>query len=81
MNQNDTSFRMSLIWAPWEYAMLMCLLPFSSTIIYLQNDVWHQNTVYPGFFRVSQILRKKGKLVYVLFCGSYFLQFRRIYKK
>jgi hypothetical protein len=30
-----------------------------------------------GFFRVSQILRKKGKFVHFLFCESYFLRFRR----
>jgi hypothetical protein len=33
-----------------------------------------------GFFRVSQILRKKGKLVHFSFCGSYFLRFKSIYR-
>jgi hypothetical protein len=33
-----------------------------------------------SFFRVSQILRKKGKLVHFLFCGSYFLRFKTIYR-
>jgi hypothetical protein len=32
------------------------------------------------FFRVSQILRKKGKLVHFLFCGSYFWRFKTIYR-
>jgi hypothetical protein len=36
MTRNDTSFRMSVLWAPWEYAKQLYLLPFSSTIIYLQ---------------------------------------------
>jgi hypothetical protein len=36
--------------------------------------------VYPVFFRVSQILRKKGKFVHFLFCGSYYLRFKRIYR-
>jgi hypothetical protein len=33
-----------------------------------------------GFFRVSQILWKKGKLVHCLFCGNYFLWFKTKYK-
>jgi hypothetical protein len=32
----------------------------------------HQITVDPGFFLVSQFLRKEGKLIHFLFCGSYF---------
>jgi hypothetical protein len=31
-----------------------------------------------GGFRVSPILRKKGKLVHVLFCVSYFLRFSKL---
>ena len=34
-------------------------------------------TVYPGFFRVSQILRKKGKLVHVLFAAVIFCNLKR----
>jgi hypothetical protein len=32
------------------------------------------------FFRVSQILRKKGKFVPFLFCGNYFWRFKTIYR-
>jgi hypothetical protein len=36
MTQN-ISFRISVVWASWEYVMQMCLPPFSSTIIYLKT--------------------------------------------
>jgi hypothetical protein len=49
MTQNDTSFRMSVFWAPWEYGVKVCLILFSSTIIYLQN-----NAVIASFLRKLQ---------------------------
>jgi hypothetical protein len=58
MTQNDTSLRMSVFWAPREYAMQIFLLLFSSMINYLQNHIQYDiSAVIASFLRkLQQIL-------------------------
>jgi hypothetical protein len=49
MTQNDTSCRISVFWAPWEYAIQMFLLPFS-----IYRTMYDIKTVIASFLRKLQ---------------------------
>jgi hypothetical protein len=53
MTQNDTSFKMSVFWAPWENATQMCLLSLSSTVT-IRNHVHDIKAVIASFLRKLQ---------------------------